>query len=117
MSVKNSCVVTKPSGRIKSKRVANYKVNVMGRDGPRYSCGKKALNRQILKVVYLEYVEIKHLQASLCPTGYRASAVASKLHGRLSMSGVSTPLKNGSVKPSERSEGDRSDVHLRRGIC
>jgi len=50
----------------------------MNRHGPRGFCGKKAINRQILKVVYVQYVEIMHLQASLCPTGYGASAVVRK---------------------------------------
>jgi hypothetical protein len=96
---------------------ANWKRIIMGRHGPRGSCGKKLLNRQILKVVYVQYVEIKHLRAALFLAGYIPSAVASKLHGRLSMSGIATPLKNGSVKPSGRSERDRSDVQHRRGIC
>jgi hypothetical protein len=89
----------------------------MGRHGPDGSCGKKALNRQILKVVYVQYVEIKRLQAAQCPTGYGASAEASKLHGRLSMSGIVAALENGSAKPFGSSDGDRSDVQLRRGIC
>jgi len=63
----------------------------------------------------VHYVEIKHLQAALCPTGNGASAVASALHGRLSISGIATPLENGSVKPSGRSEGDRSEVKHKRG--
>jgi hypothetical protein len=71
----------------------------MDRHGPRGSCGKKALNRQILKVVYVQYEEIKRLQAAQCPTGCGASAVASKLQGRLSMSGIVTALENGSAKP------------------
>jgi len=70
-----------------------------------------------LKVVYVQYVEIKHLQAAQCSTGYGNSAVASKLHGRLSMSGIATALTNGSVKPPGSSEGDRSDEQFRRGIC
>jgi hypothetical protein len=59
-------------------------------------------------------VKIKHLLAALCPTGYGTSAVASKLHGRLSISGIAAPLEDGSVKPSERPEGDRSDVQRKR---
>jgi len=62
-------------------------------------------------------VEIMHLQASLCPSGYGASAVVSKLHRRLSMTGTATPLKKGPVKPSGRTDGDRSDVQIMRGIC
>ena len=78
---------------------------------------KKALNHQILNVVYVEYVEIKHPQAAPCPTGYGASPVASELHRFLSMSDIKTLLKNGSVKPSGSSEGDSRDVQLRRGTC
>jgi len=89
----------------------------MATEGPRGPSGKKALNRQTLNVVYVQYVEIKHLQAALCPTTYGISAVASKLHERLSISGIATPLKKGSVKPSGISEGDSSYVQLRRGIC
>jgi hypothetical protein len=89
----------------------------MDRHGPRGFCGKKAFNRHLLKVVYVQYVEIKHLQAAQCPTGYGASAEASKLHGRLSMSGIAAPLKNGSAKPSGKTEGDHGDVQLRSGIC
>jgi hypothetical protein len=52
-----------------------------------------------LNVVYVQDVEIKHLQAALCPTGYGASAIGNNLHRRVSMNGKATPLKYGSVKP------------------
>jgi hypothetical protein len=84
----------------------------MSREGPCDSCGKKALNRHIMEVVYVQYVEINHLQAALCLTGYGASGEARQMHGRLYMSGTATLLKNGSVKPSGSSEGDRSNVKI-----
>jgi hypothetical protein len=99
MAVKNCCIMTKSSGR--ALGVAKWKAIIMGRDGPRGSCGKKALNRQIFTVGYLQFVDRKHLHAAQCSIGYGASAVARKLHRRLSMSGIATRLKNGSVKPSE----------------
>jgi hypothetical protein len=111
MPVKNCCVITKPCGRRERARVANWDI-IMGRHGPRGSCGKKALNLQILKVLYVQYVEIKQLQASLCPAGYGASGVSSKVHGRQSISGTVKPLKKGSVKPFRSSDGDRSDVQM-----
>ena len=110
ISVKKCCVITKPSGWSERTRVANWKVITKVREEPRDSSGKEALNRQIQNAAYVQCVEIKHLQAALCPTGYRASAVASKLHGRLSISGNTKPVKNGSMKPSGSSEGERSDV-------
>jgi len=57
-------------------------------------------------------VEIKYLQAALCPTEYGASAVASKQHGRQSIKFIATHLKNGSIKSSGISEEDRSDLNL-----
>jgi len=86
----------------------------MDRPGPRFLCGKKALNRQISKVVYVQCAEIHYLHASLCPAGYGASGVARLLHGRLSMGGIATAVKNGSVKPSRSYDGDRSDIQLKR---
>jgi len=62
-------------------------------------------------------VERKHLLVALCLTGYRASTMARKLHGQLSVSGVATPLKNGSVRPSGNFQGDGSDIEPGRGIC
>jgi hypothetical protein len=44
----------------------------------------------------------------------RSCSTVKATHLRLSMSGIGAPLKNGSVKPSRNSEGDRSDVqHMR----
>ena len=86
-----------------SKRMdwsGKWKAIVMGRDGPRGSCGKMVLNRQIFIIGYLQFVEREHLQAALCSNGYRASAGARKLYRRLSMTGISTPLMNGSLEPS-----------------
>jgi hypothetical protein len=81
----------------------------MVRDGPRGSCEKKALNHQIF-VSYVQDVERKRLHRATCSTGYRASSVARKLHRWQSTSGIATPLRNGPVKPSRRSQGGDSDV-------
>ena len=81
-----------------------------GRDGPCGSCGKKALDCQLFIVDYLQFVETKHLHAALCSTGYGTSTVARKLHRRLSTSGITIQLKNGSMKLSRSSQGDGSDV-------
>jgi len=70
-------------------------------DRRRCSCGKKALRRQMFIVGYLQFVDRKHLHAALCSTGYRASAVARKLHSQLSTGGITTP-----VKTSGSSQGD-----------
>jgi hypothetical protein len=48
---------------------AKYKEIMMGRDGPRGSCGKEALNHQIFNS-YLQSVGRKHLHAELSLTGY-----------------------------------------------
>ena len=45
-----------------------------------------------------------------CSAGYRASTVAWKQCRQLYMSGISTPIKNDSVKPCESSQGDGSHV-------
>ena len=41
----------------------------MGSAVPRGCCGRKALNRQIFIVGYLQFVERMHLHATLCSTG------------------------------------------------
>jgi len=48
--------------------------------------------------------------------GYRSSTAAVKLNRWLSMRGIATFLKNGSVKPSRSSQGDGSDVQSRNGV-
>jgi hypothetical protein len=112
----NYHLILHSSARSEKARIADWKRISIGRHGLRFSCGKKVLNRQRLKVVYVQYVDIKHMQEALCPTGYGTSAVARRMHRRLSMSGNATHLENGSVKPSGSSEGDRNDVQLSRGI-
>jgi hypothetical protein len=82
----------------------------MGRVGPRGYYGRKALNRQIFIVVYLQFVERKRLHATLCPARYGASKVARKLARGLSVSGIAAPLKNCSVKTSRSSQGNGSDL-------
>jgi hypothetical protein len=51
-------------------------------------------NRRLFAVLWKEHCP------QLCSAGYRASAVARKLHRRMSMGGMATSLKNGSVEPS-----------------
>jgi len=82
----------------------------MGSDVPRGCCGRKALNRQTFVVGYLQFVERKHLHATLCSTGYGASTVARKPASRLSMRGIATPQKNCSVKTSGSSQGNGSGL-------
>jgi hypothetical protein len=48
----------------------------MGRGGPHSSFGKKALNYEIFIFGCLQFVETKYLHATLCLTGYEASAAA-----------------------------------------
>jgi hypothetical protein len=82
----------------------------MGRDRPHGSCINKVLYCKIFITGYLQFVEQKQLLVALCLTGYRASTVARKLHGRLSVSGIATPLKNGSMRPPGNFQGDGSDI-------
>jgi hypothetical protein len=72
----------------------------MGRDGPGGSCHKKVLNHEIFIAVYLQSVGRRRVHAALCLTGYEALTVARKLYRQLSITGVTTPLKNGTMKPS-----------------
>jgi len=83
----------------------NGRILSQAEGGRRGSCGKKELRHQMFIVGYLQFVERQHLHATLCSTGYRLSAVASKLHSRLSTGGIATP-----VKPSGSSQGDGSNV-------
>jgi hypothetical protein len=94
----------------KIRTKTRFKVIPMGRDGQRGFCGRKALNLQIFIIGYLQFVERKHLHATLCSTGYGASTVARKLARRLSVIGIATSLKNCSVKTSGSSQGDGSDL-------
>lgn len=55
--VKSFCVITKPSSRSTSTIDAKCKAIITGRDGPRVSCGNKALKGQIFKVSYLQFVD------------------------------------------------------------
>jgi hypothetical protein len=73
---------------------------IMGRDEPRGFCGK-VLNYQIFIAGYRQFLDKKNLHAAPRSNGYGASKVARKLHRRLSVSGIATCLKNGSVTPSE----------------
>jgi len=83
--------------------------NIMGRDGSRGSCVKKALNRQIFIVGYLQFVDKKHLLAALCSIGYGASTVASGQRSRLSEYVTATRPKHTSVRSFGSSKGDVSD--------
>ena len=81
-----------------------------GQDRPRGSCVNKALCCKILIAGYLQFVERQHLLVALCSAGYGASTVVRKLHRWLSMNGIATPLKDGSVRPSGNFQEDYSDV-------
>ena len=82
-------------GRSAWTRVANWKVIVMGRDGPGGSCHKKALNHEIFVASFLQTVERKRVL-----TIYGALAVKTKLYRQLSVTSVTTMLKNGTMEPS-----------------
>jgi len=79
----------------------------MGTDGTPGSCGKKALNCQIL-VGYLQFVERKHLHTALC-----SSTVAWKPESWLSVSGTTAPLKNCSMKQTESPQQMAAMYNLR----
>jgi hypothetical protein len=81
-----------------------------GQSWTMWLCRKKVLHRQIFIVGYLQFVKRKHLHIALCSTGYGGSTVARKLNRQLSVSGIATPLKNGSVKPSRSSQGADGDL-------
>jgi len=81
--VKNGCIITESSKQSSWARVAKWKAIIMGGDGPRGCCVKKALHHQIFSVGCLQFVDRKHLHVALCSVGYGASAVARKLHIRL----------------------------------
>jgi hypothetical protein len=117
MFVKNGCIVTKSSSESSWTRVRKWKAIIMGRDGLRGSCVKMALHHHIFSVGCLQFVDRKHLLAALCSAGYRASAVARKVHRWLSMGGITTSLKKGSVRPSGRFQEDGGEMLDRRGIC
>jgi len=48
--------------------------------------------------------------------GYISSTEAMRLNRWLSVSGIATSLKNGSLKPSRSSQGNGSDVQSRNGV-
>ena len=97
--------------------VAKWKAIIMGRGGPRGCCVRKALHRQIFRVGCLQFVDWKYLRVALCSAGYEASAVAREVHRWLSVGGIATPLKNGSVRSSGRFQRDGGEVLRRKGIC
>jgi len=65
-SHKSCWAIAKSSGRSTWTRVVNWKAIITGRDGPRGSCGKNVLNRQIFNVVYVISVERKQQYAVGC---------------------------------------------------
>ena len=60
----------------------------------------KVLNHKIFTAFYLQSVWRKRVHVALCSTGYGALAVARKLYRQLSITGVTTLVKNDTVKPS-----------------
>ena len=111
MPVKNCRIISKPSGRRERARGAVWKRIIMGRHRPRGSCGTVRYRTSFMCSMWKQ-----RTCRQQCPSGHGASAVAWQLHWRLSMIGIATAIKNGSVKPSGSSEGIRSNVHMR-GIC
>ena len=109
--------MTKSRGQSAWTGVAKWKAFIMGRDGPRGSCVKKALHRQICSVGCLQCVIRKHLRTAMCSAGFGASTVARKVHRWLWVGVIATSLKNGSVRSSGRFQGDGNEALSRRGIC
>ena len=97
--------------------VAKWKAIIMGRDGPRGCCVRKGVTPSDIQRRLSAVVDLKYLHAAMCSVGYGASAVARTLHRWLSVGGIATPLKNGSVRSSERFQGDGGEVLRRKGIC
>jgi hypothetical protein len=95
------CVITKSSGPSAWRGVAKWKATIMGRNGPRGSCERKVLHSQKFVVGYLQSLDRKLLHTALCSAGYVKSVVARKLRRRLSVCGIATPLKKGTLQPSE----------------
>jgi hypothetical protein len=85
--------------------------------GVTFKVVRKALHRQIFTVGCLQFVDWKYLRVALCSAGYEALAVAREVHRWLSVGGIATPLKNGSVRSSGRFQGDGGEVLRRKGIC
>jgi len=85
------------------EKIKKFKVISMGRVGPRGCCGRKALNRQIFIVSYLQFVERKHLHATLFSWVRRFNS--GKKTGQ-----AAALLKNCSVRTSGSSQGDGSDL-------
>jgi hypothetical protein len=110
MLVKNCCVFTGYSDRNAWTRVTKWKAIIMGKDGLRGSCGKKALHLQIFIVGYLQFVDRQNLQAAPCSTGCGASELGRELHRWPFKSGTVTSLSTGSVKPPGNSQEDGSVV-------
>jgi len=106
--LKNFCVITKSSGRSAWLRFGKLKAIVMGRDGPRGCCRKKALPSQLPAVCA---GGCTGLQYCLCSTGYGGSAVAGELHRRLPVSGIATELSNGSVQPPGSCQKEMSAMY------
>jgi len=65
---------------------------VVGRDGPRGSCGTEALYRQIFIVGYLKFLEA----VPAVHTGYGALPLVRTWPRRLPKSGIAVQLKSGS---------------------
>jgi hypothetical protein len=61
----NCCVITKSSGLRAWPLVAKWKAFLIGRNGPREFCGRKALKH----TMFIVGVERKHLQAAVSSTG------------------------------------------------
>ena len=83
-------------------RNAKWRVIILGRDGPGGSYRRRVLNHEIFVAVYLRSLGRKRVHVALRSTVYGTLAVARKLYSQLSVTCVTTLLKNGTVKPSGR---------------
>ena len=83
---------------------------IKDRERPRGFSGKKALNRQISIVGYLQFVTRKHLHTVACSAGCEPQSVARKRHRRFSMSGTATSRKSGFVESTGSSQEYGRDV-------
>lgn len=94
--------------------VATWKAIITGRDGPRGSCGKKALNRQIFIVGNLQFVDSRHVHEALCTAEYKLQKWQRKydVRWRLPMGGVVAPLKNGAVSHPEAPRETATIYHV-----
>ena len=82
----------------------------MDRDGPRGSCGKKALHRQIFIVGHLSNCGQMEPACSTVFDGVRSFVCVTATAQTAVRERRRTPLQNGSAKISGRFKGNDSDI-------